>query len=65
MNQRTFQALDTLAEEYTSFEASMEKMTSEHEEGDVLYAVHAEATDELERAQKDQGPSARRTGLLL
>ena len=39
---------------HTAFEASMQKVTSEHEEGDVLYAVVTEATDELERAQKDQ-----------
>ena len=29
-------------------------MTSEHEEGDALHAVLTEATDELERAQKDR-----------
>ena len=32
----------------------MKKVTFEHEEGDVLYAIVTEATDELERAQKDQ-----------
>ena len=38
----------------------MNKVTSEHEEeGCVLYAVVTEATDELDRAQKDPGPSAR------
>ena len=54
MNQRTIQAFDALAEEYTSFEASMKKVTSEHEEVDVLSATVTEATDELGRAQKDQ-----------
>ena len=55
MNQKTIQALDALAEKHTAFEASMKKVTSEHdEEGDVLYAVATELTDELERAQKDQ-----------
>ena len=32
----------------------MKKVTSEHEEGAVLYATVTEATDELEPAQKDQ-----------
>ena len=54
MNQRTIRALDALAEEYTSFEASVKNVTSENEEGDVLYAVVTEATDELGRAEKDQ-----------
>ena len=54
MNQRTIRALEALAEEYTSVEVSMKKVTSEHEEGDVLYATVTEATDELEPAQKDQ-----------
>ena len=33
MNQRTIRALDDLAEEYTSVEVSMKKVTSEHEGG--------------------------------
>ena len=65
MNQKTIQALDTLAEEYSAFEANMKKVTSEHEEDDVLNAMASEVADELERAQKDRGPSARRTGVLL
>ena len=32
----------------------MRKVTSYHEEGDVLRATVTEATDELERAQNDQ-----------
>ena len=39
MNQKTIQALATLAEEHGTFEATMNKVTFEHEEGDVLYAV--------------------------
>ena len=54
MNQRTIRALEALAEEYTSVEPSMKKVTSEHEEGNVLYATVTEATDELEPAQTDQ-----------
>ena len=54
MNQRTIQPLGAVAEEYTSFEASMKKVMSEHEEGEVLYAAVTERTDELERAQKDR-----------
>ena len=54
MNQKTIQAPDALAEEYSAFKASMKKVTSEHEEGNVLHAVVTEVTDELERAQKDQ-----------
>ena len=65
MNQKTIQASDALAEEYSAFEASMKKVTSEHEEGDVLHARATEVTDELERAPKGPGPSARRTGLIL
>ena len=63
MNQKTIQAPDALAEEYSTFEATMEKVAFQHEEGDVLNAVASEVADELERAQK--GPSAGRTGLLL
>ena len=33
MNQKTIQALDTLAEEYGVFEATMKKVAFEHEEG--------------------------------
>ena len=54
MNQKTIQALDTLAEEYGVFEVTMKKVTFEHEEGDVLYAVASEVAEELDRAQKDQ-----------
>ena len=36
MNQKTIQALDTLAEEYGTFEATMKKVTFEHEQGDVF-----------------------------
>ena len=54
MNQKTLQALDILAKEYGSFEATMKKVTFEHEEGDVLYAMASEVADELDRAQKDQ-----------
>ena len=43
MNQKTIQAPDALAEEYGTFEASMKKVTFEHEEGGVLYAVASEA----------------------
>ena len=54
MNQKTIQASDTLAEEYGNFEATMKKVTFEHEEGGVLFAVASEVTDESDRAQKDQ-----------
>ena len=54
MNQKTTQASDALAEEYTAFEASMKKVTFEHEEEDVLFAAATEVTGELERAQEDQ-----------
>ena len=47
MNQKTIQALHALAEEYSAFEATMYKVTLEHDEGDVLH-------DELERARKDR-----------
>ena len=39
MNQKTIQALDTLAEEYGTFEATTKKVVFENEEGDVLYAM--------------------------
>ena len=52
MDQKTIQVLDTLAEEYSTFEATMNKVTFEHEEGDVLYAVASEVADELERAKR-------------
>ena len=54
MNQKTTQALDTLAEEYGTFEASVKKVTFEHAEGDVLHAVASEVADELDRVQKLQ-----------
>ena len=50
LNQKTFQALDALAEEYAAFEVTITKVTSEDEASDVLYAV----ADELERTWKDQ-----------
>ena len=50
MNQKTKQALYTLAEECSTSEATMKKVT---------------VADELERSQKGRGPSAGRTGLLL
>ena len=54
MKLKTIQALDTLTQEYGNFEVSMKKVMFEHEEGDVLYAIVTEATDELERAPNDQ-----------
>ena len=51
MNQKTTQALDTLAEEYGTFEASVKKVTFEHAEGDVLHAVASEVADELDLDQ--------------
>ena len=54
LNRKTIQALDALAEEYAAFEVTMAKVTSEHEAGDVSYAVASEVADELERTQKDQ-----------
>ena len=35
MNQKTMETLDTLAEEYGTFETTMKKVTFEHEEGHV------------------------------
>ena len=65
MNQKTVQALYTLAEECSILEVTMKKKVMfEYEEGDVLYAVVLEVSDEHERAQKDQDPCAGRTGLL-
>ena len=54
MIQKTIQASDALAEGCGVFEATMKKVTSEHEEGDVLCAVATEVTDELDQAQTDQ-----------
>ena len=53
MNKKTIQASDALAQEYTAFEASMKKVTSEHEEGDVLYAVVTEACGTLDRESNE------------
>ena len=39
LNQKTMQALDTLAEEYEIFEEPMKKVTFETEEGDMSSAV--------------------------
>ena len=55
LNQKSVQALDALAKEYVDSEATMANVTSEHEAGDVLHAATLEVTEELERAQKDQG----------
>ena len=54
MNQKSAQALDTLADDYEAFEVTIKKATNEHEEGDVLYAVASQVAEDLERAQKDQ-----------
>ena len=54
LNQKTMQALDTLAEEYELFEETMRKVTHETEEADMLYAVASEVGEELDRTQKDQ-----------
>ena len=50
INQKTVQALDTLAEECGVFEVTMKTVTFEHEEGDVLYAVASEVAEELDLA---------------
>ena len=42
VNQKTMQALDTLAEECEIFEETMKKVTHETEEGDMLFAVACE-----------------------
>ena len=54
LNQKTMQALDTLAEEYEIFEETMRKVTFETEEGDMLCAVASEVGEELDRVLKDQ-----------
>ena len=54
LNQKTRQALDTLAEKYEIFEETMKKVTHETEEGDMLFAVAHEVMEELDKAQKDQ-----------
>ena len=54
LNQKTMQALDTLAEEYEVFEETMKKVTLENEEDGMLYAAASEVEDELDRALKDQ-----------
>ena len=54
LNQKTMQALDTLAEEYEIFEETLKKVTDETEDGDMLFAVADEVGEELDRAQKDQ-----------
>ena len=56
MNQKSVQALDTLAEQYEAFEVTMKNVTNEHEKEDVLYAV---------ASPEGPGPSTGRTGLLL
>ena len=62
LNQKTMQALDTLAEEYEIFDETMKKVPLETEEGDMLFAVAYEVGEELDRARKRPGPSARRDG---
>ena len=59
LNQKTMQALDTLAEENEAFEVTMIKVAFEHEEGDVLYAMASEVAEELDRAQKGPRPITR------
>ena len=54
LNQKTKQALDALAEDYGTFEATMANVTSEHEAGDATHEEAAETAGELERAQKDR-----------
>ena len=49
MNQKT---LDTLAEEYEAFEVTTKKVTFEHEEWNVLYAVASGVAEEIDMAQK-------------
>ena len=61
LNQKTMQALDTLAEEYEIFNETMKKVTLETEEGDMLFAVAYEAGEELDRAK--ERPSAGRAGV--
>ena len=46
LNQKTMQALGTLAEEYEVFEETMKKVTLDTEEGDMLYAVASEVGEE-------------------
>ena len=53
LNQKTMQALDSLAEEYEIFEETMKKVTLETEEGDMLFAVDYEVGEELEDRQQD------------
>ena len=54
LNQTTMQALDVLAEEYGIFEETIENVTDETEEGDMLFAVAYELMEELDKAQNDQ-----------
>ena len=54
VNQKTMQALDTLAEECGAFEVTMKKVAREHEEGDVLSAMATDLAEELDRAHKEQ-----------
>ena len=54
LNQKTIQALDSLAADYIAVEATMENVTGEHEAGDAIHTAAAETAGELERNQKDQ-----------
>ena len=54
MNQKTIQALDTLAEEYRVFDATMQKVAFEHEVEDVPHAMASGVAEELDRAHKEQ-----------
>ena len=49
LNQKTMQALDTLAKEHEIFEETMKTVTLETEEGDMLYAVASEVGEERTR----------------
>ena len=62
LNQKTMQALDVMAKEYEIFEETMKKVTYETEEGDMLFTVAYDVTEELHKAWKGQEPSARRDG---
>ena len=55
LNQKKKHALDALAEDYVTFEATVANVTCEHEAGDAIHAAAAETAGELERVQKDQG----------
>ena len=56
------QRLDALAEEYEIFEKTMEKVTHETEEGDMLFVVAYEAMG-ARQGPEGPGPSAGRLGI--